>query len=114
MKKRTRKGSVFAMFQKLSVNDYVFQNIYEENEKSHIHPSYLLQKNQNGGMNHMENKKRIRISVEIDEAMNELLQERVEYLQSKRAGSKVTVSDAIRHALSYTGYKRGKKNSEEE
>ncbi len=62
----------------------------------------------------MEQKKRIRISVEIDEAMNELLQERVEYLQSKRAGSKVTVSDAIRHALSYTGYKRGKKNSEEE
>jgi hypothetical protein len=65
-------------------------------------------------MYHMEQKKRIRICVEIDEAMNELLQERVEYLQSKRAGSKVTVSDAIRHALSYTGYKRGKKNSEEE
>lgn len=62
----------------------------------------------------MENKKRLRVCVEIDEVTEELLKERVEYLQSKRPGSKVTVSDAVRHALSYTGYKRGKKNSEEE
>lgn len=57
---------------------------------------------------------RKRICVEIDEVTEVLLKERVEYLQSKRPGSKVTVSDAVRHALSYTGYKRGKKNSEEE
>ena len=57
---------------------------------------------------------RKRICVEIDEVTEELLKERVEYLPSKRPGSKVTVSDAVRHALSYTGYKRGKKNSEEE
>ena len=59
----------------------------------------------------MENKKRLRICVEIDEVTEELLKERVEYLQSKRPGSKVTVSDAVRHALSYTGYKRGKNPS---
>ena len=62
----------------------------------------------------MENKKRLRICVEIDEATEVLLRERVEYLQSKRPGSKVSISDAVRHALSYTGYKRGKKNSAEE
>ena len=42
---------------------------------------------------------RKRICVEIDEVTEELLKERVEYLQSKRPGSKVTVSDAVRHAL---------------
>ena len=62
----------------------------------------------------MENKKRIRISVEIDEEMDALIKERMEYLQSKRQGTKVTVSDAVRHALSNQSYKRGKKNSEEE
>ena len=62
----------------------------------------------------MENKKRIRISVEIDEEMDALIKERMEYLQSKRQGTKVTVSDAIRHALSYTGYKRGSRKGEEE
>ena len=62
----------------------------------------------------MENKKRIRISVEIDEEMDALIKERIEYLQSKRQGTKVTVSDAIRHALSYTGYKRGSRKGEEE
>ena len=48
----------------------------------------------------MENKKK-KVSVEIDDDMQALLQERIEYLQSKRQGTKVTVSDAIRHALSY-------------
>lgn len=62
----------------------------------------------------MENKKRIRISVEIDEEMDALIKERIEYLQSKRQGTKVTVSDAVRHALCNQSYKRGKKNSEEE
>lgn len=61
----------------------------------------------------MENKKK-KVSVEIDDEMQALLQERIDYLQSKRKGSKVTVSDAIRHALSYTGYKRGNKKNEEE
>ena len=63
--------------------------------------------------NHMENKKK-KVSVEIDDDMQALLQERIEYLQSKRQGTKVTVSDAIRHALSYTGYKRGSRKGEEE
>ena len=62
----------------------------------------------------MENKKRIRISVEIDEETEAMLQERVAYLQEKRKGTKVTVSDAVRHALCNQSYKRGKKNSEEE
>ena len=42
-KKRTHKGSVFAMFQKLSVNVHTFQNTYEENEKVHILLSNLYQ-----------------------------------------------------------------------
>ena len=57
---------------------------------------------------------RKRICVEIDDEMDALIKERIAYLQEKRKGTKVTVSDAVRHALSYTGYKRGKKNSEEE
>ena len=61
----------------------------------------------------MENKKK-KVSVEIDNEMQALLQERIEYLQSKRQGTKVTVSDAIRHALSYTGYKRCSRKGEEE
>ncbi len=62
----------------------------------------------------MENKKRIRLSVEIDEDMKKLLDERIAYLQSKRPGSHVSTADAVRHALSYTNYRKGKKSSEEE
>ena len=40
----------------------------------------------NGGKNHMENKKK-KVSVEIDDDMQALLQERIEYLQSKRQGT---------------------------
>ncbi len=61
----------------------------------------------------MENKRK-RICVEIDDDMDALIKERMEYLQSKRPGSKVTVSDAVRHALCNQSYKRGKKNSEDE
>ena len=61
----------------------------------------------------MENKKK-KVSVEIDDDMQALLQERIEYLQRKRQVKKVTVSFAIRHALSYTGYKRGSRKGEEE
>ncbi len=58
--------------------------------------------------------KRKKITVELDETTLILLQERIEYLQSKRLGCKVTVSDAVRHALSNTSYKRAKKNSDTE
>lgn len=57
---------------------------------------------------------RKRICVEIDDEMDALIKERIAYLQSKRQGTKVTISDAVRHALSNQSYKRGKKNSEEE
>ena len=62
----------------------------------------------------MENNKRKRICVEIDAEMEALINERIAYLQEKRKGTKVTVSDAVRHALANQSYKRGKKNSEEE
>lgn len=61
----------------------------------------------------MEKKKRIRLSVEIDERMQGLLQDRMEYLQEKRPDTKITVSDAIRHAISYTGYKKKKLSKDE-
>lgn len=54
-------------------------------------------------------KKRRIISVEIDDEMDQMIKDRIAYLQSKRHGSKVTVSDAVRHALSYTSYRRGTK-----
>ena len=60
-----------------------------------------------------ENRKK-RICVEIDAEMEALINERISYLQEKRKGTKVTVSDAVRHALANQSYKRGKKNSEEE
>lgn len=62
----------------------------------------------------MENTKRKRICVEIDDEMDALIKERMAYLQSKRQGTKVTVSDAVRHALSNQSYKRGKKNQDDE
>lgn len=62
----------------------------------------------------MENTKRKRICVEIDDEMDALIKERMAYLQSKRLGTKVTVSDAVRHALSNQSYKRGKKNQDDE
>lgn len=62
----------------------------------------------------VDNKKRKVISVEINEEMQALLDERIKYLQARRPGTKVTVSDAVRHALSYVGYKRGKKGQGEE
>lgn len=62
----------------------------------------------------IDKKKRKVISVEINEEMQKLLDERIKYLQARRPGTKVTVSDAVRHALSYVGYKRGKKCQGEE
>lgn len=64
--------------------------------------------------NNVDKKKRKVISVEINEEMQALLDERIKYLQARRPGTKVTVSDAVRHALSYVGYKRGKKGQGEE
>lgn len=61
----------------------------------------------------MNEKKRIRLSVEIDENMQALLKERMEYLQEKRPECKVTISDAIRHAICYTGYKKKKSSKED-
>ena len=57
----------------------------------------------------MENKKR-RITIEIDTEMEALTKERIEYLQSKRPGTKVTLSDAVRQALYQQPYKKSKNN----
>lgn len=56
-----------------------------------------------------------RITVVIDDRMELLLKERMEYLQEKRPDTTVTLSDAVRHAITQTSYKkRGKKNSDDE
>ena len=55
----------------------------------------------------MKNKRKV-LSVEINESMEQLLQERIEYLQAKNPHTKITKSDAVRHAICHTGYKREK------
>ncbi len=63
----------------------------------------------------MDKSKQHHISVVVDDETYKALQERISYLQARRPGSKVTTSDAVRHALTHTGYKRhGKKPNEEE
>lgn len=62
----------------------------------------------------MNEKKQHHLSVVIDEETYQALQERISYLQARRPGSKVTTSDAVRHALIHTAYKRhGKKKDED-
>ena len=62
----------------------------------------------------MEGKRKV-LTVEIDDEIEAALQERMEYLRQKQRYRKVTRSDAVRHALLSTGYKRtGKRNSDDE
>lgn len=54
------------------------------------------------------------VTVTLNEAEQELLNERIEYLIEQRGvGCRVTKAEAIRHAICQTSYKRGKKNSQE-
>ena len=67
-----------------------------------------------GGKNTMPNKRKV-LSVVIDDRMEQLLKERMEYLQEKRPDANITISDAVRHAITQTSYKKkGKKTTEED
>lgn len=62
-----------------------------------------------------ENKKRKILTIEIDDEVEAALQERMDYLSQKQRYRRITKSDAVRHALLNTAYKRtGKKGTEEE
>lgn len=49
------------------------------------------------------------VTVTLNKEEQLLLEERIEYLKEKRGTSRVSKSDAIRHALSQTNYKRDRK-----
>ena len=55
------------------------------------------------------------VTVKLNDQEEALLQERIDYLQQQRRGSRVTKSEAIRHAITQTNYKKrtaDKKESE--
>lgn len=60
----------------------------------------------------MSGKKYRYITVRVDDEIEQLLEERMEYLKKSWKVARVTKSDAIRHALTRTGYSRKKKNSD--
>jgi len=53
------------------------------------------------------------VTVDLNEEELKALQERMDYLQEKRKSKRISKSDAIRHAIMQTGYKRKKKESTE-
>jgi len=59
-------------------------------------------------------KKRKTLTVEIDDEIEAALEERMEYLRTKQRYRRVTKSDAVRHALLSTGYKRPGKNKSDD
>lgn len=60
----------------------------------------------------MENKKYKYITVRVDDEIERLLDERIEYLKKSWGVDRVTKSDAIRHAITRTGYSRKKRSSD--
>ena len=50
------------------------------------------------------------ITVRIDDEVEEMLNERIKYLQKIMGPVRVTKSDAVRHALMKSGYTRKKGN----
>lgn len=55
-------------------------------------------------------KKSTYVTVRIDEQMEKVIEDRMEYLQRLWGVSHVTKSDAIRHAIMKTNYTRKKSN----
>lgn len=54
------------------------------------------------------------VTVTLNEDEQVLLNERIEYLKAQRGvGCRVTKAEAIRHAICHTGYRRDKKNKDE-
>lgn len=50
------------------------------------------------------------VTVTLNREEMTLLEERIEYLKEKRGTTRVSKSEAIRHAISQTNYKRDKKS----
>lgn len=49
------------------------------------------------------------VTVDLNDEELKALQERMDYLQEKRKTKRISKSDAIRHAIMQTSYKRKKK-----
>ena len=54
------------------------------------------------------------VTVVLNDEEMELLNERIEYLKEKRGTTRVSKSEAIRHAICQTNYKRDKKAKKDE
>ncbi len=50
------------------------------------------------------------VTVTLNDEELEMLQERIEYLKEKRATTRVSKAEAIRHAIAQTNYKRETKS----
>ena len=50
------------------------------------------------------------VTVKLNEQEVALLKERIDYLQQQRRGFRVTKSEAIRHAITQSDYKKRKKS----
>lgn len=62
----------------------------------------------------MSERKSLCVTVTLNEEELTLLEERIEYLKEKRGTSRVSKSEAIRHAISQTNYKRDKKSKKDD
>ena len=62
----------------------------------------------------MVTKDKLCVTVYLNAEEQKALQERMDYLQEKQGYGKITKTDAIRHAIMQTGYKRTKKQKDED
>ena len=62
----------------------------------------------------MNTKDKLCVTVYLDEEEQKALQERIDYLQERKGYGKVTKTDALRHAIMQTGYKRNRKSKDED
>lgn len=54
------------------------------------------------------------VTVTLNAEEYKLLQDRIEYLKEKRGTDRISKSEAIRHAISQTNYKRDRKGKKDE
>lgn len=54
------------------------------------------------------------VTVTLNKEELALLEERIEYLKEKRGTTRVSKSEAIRHAISQTNYKRDRKSNKDD
>lgn len=64
------------------------------------------EKNVTAESSEKKTRKRRVLSIDMDDEMEKLLNDRIKYLQGKNPYARVTKTDAIRHALYNTSYKK--------